>query len=472
MKIYSQNTKKSFLGVALLLICALFFPPLYAQNEFRTGCILNTELYEMAPLPPPLMRGDYEAMPSGVSMRKFAPTPQNQGAYGTCVGWSTAYAALTIMMAQHQNWTNQVLITENAFSPFFIYEQAKSINDIYCQEGTSLYNALEIIKDIGAVKIHDFASQCGQAITNTHQQKAGKYRIKEYRRLFDAQAPNKVDIVKKSLSQNRPVVIGMQCCTESFLNAKGQKFWSLQEGDNPSPQGGHALTVIGYDDEKFGGAFELMNSWGTTWGDEGFIWFSYEDFERYCFEAYEMILERKEERKLGGTVRFALSAEEEMPTLYKGNGVYETLTSYRSGTLFRIYISNDSPAYVYAFNFDQTNKTFKIFPHADNVSAYLPYRGNNIALPDEDHFIQMDNQIGKDYFCILYSDQKLNIGEILRRMELQEGSFEDRLQAVLGESLLPSYTANYSISNEISFNVPNLPEKKIVPLIVTIDHTR
>jgi len=42
--------------------------------------------------------------------------------------------------------------------------------------------------------------------------------------------------------------------------------------------GGHAMCVIGYSDSKYGGAFEIMNSWGTEFGEGGFFWIKYNDF--------------------------------------------------------------------------------------------------------------------------------------------------------------------------------------------------
>ena len=39
----------------------------------------------------------------------------------------------------------------------------------------------------------------------------------------------------------------------------------------------HAFTVVSYDDFKLGGALELQNSWGTDFGDQGFIWIKYSD---------------------------------------------------------------------------------------------------------------------------------------------------------------------------------------------------
>ena len=42
--------------------------------------------------------------------------------------------------------------------------------------------------------------------------------------------------------------------------------------------GPHNVVIIGFDDSKYGGAFEIMNSYGTEWGNGGFFWISYADF--------------------------------------------------------------------------------------------------------------------------------------------------------------------------------------------------
>ena len=38
------------------------------------------------------------------------------------------------------------------------------------------------------------------------------------------------------------------------------------------------MVVVGYDDAKQ--AFRIQNSWGRTWGDGGYGWFSYEFWKR------------------------------------------------------------------------------------------------------------------------------------------------------------------------------------------------
>lgn len=461
----------------LLLITFSIYSFAQAQ-EFRTGCILDAEQYEKVPLATKFLRGDYEALPNRFSLRKYAPTPQNQGSYGTCVGWATAYAAGTIMLAQQKDWdkegsTNkEALINSFALSPFFVYEKAKSISDVYCQEGTSLFSALEIIKEIGAVKRNNFQDECGRIMPKNTEKI--EFKISDYKRLFESAEIEKVKIIKKSIKEGKPVVIGIQCCTESFLNAKGKKFWQLAKTDKENPEGGHALTVIGYDDTyenesgKKVGAVELMNSWGTAWGDEGFIWMSYEDFNKYCFEAYEMSSKNTEAAHLSGKLQFSLSSGEKMNAIFK-NGFYEMKEPYNSGTTFRFQVSNNEPAYIYAFSTDLTGQIYKIFPHSNQISAHLSYKNSNIIIPDEDNTITMDNTLGKDFFCVLYSSEKLNIDEIIQQLEqTPAGNIQQKIQKILGDKILPTNEINFS-PKEIKFDGKS-KDKFIIPVIVAIEH--
>lgn len=453
--------------IALVLVLGTFKPS-HAQ-KYRTGCILDKAKYATVPLAAPLMRGDYRKMPPQVSLRKYAPIPKNQGAYGTCVGWSAAYAARTILYARQKNMTNPLLVTQNAFSPFFLYERAKTTLDINCQEGTSLATGLNVMKDVGAVKFTEFSDRCGKRVTPGHVQAAKEFRVKDFRRLFESETEaRKVQLVKKSISEKRPVIIGMQCCTESFLNARGKEVWIKKPKEDLNPDGGHALTVVGYDDKKYGGAFELMNSWGTLWGDNGFIWVKYSDFQRYCFEAYEMMVPQPRQIALSGKVKFTLSAGFDMQAEYK-NGYYQVTKPYYSGTLFRIYIANNEPAYVYAFASDISRRTSMIFPHNEGISPYLGYSSNNVAIPNEDLFIKMDDTQGVDYFCILYSSEKLNISDIMRKVEREQGDFYTRVQKVLGNKMITQDEVRYSRDGSIDFQGIS-KYGKVVPIVVAIRH--
>ena len=54
---------------------------------------------------------------------------------------------------------------------------------------------------------------------------------------------------------------------------------------------GHAVVVVGFDDDRFGGAFRVLNSWGPGWGDQGFFWLPYDTFREARFDAFALTIE-------------------------------------------------------------------------------------------------------------------------------------------------------------------------------------
>lgn len=464
-----KNYKKKYSLFLLVLLTSLSKVDSFAQ-QYGTGYILDEKSYEKVPLVPPT-RG--WKLPSSSSLKPYAPTPKNQGTLGNCVGWTTSYVSYTILQSVANGLTDQAEIDENTFSPFFVYECAKSNTDTDCHEGTNMYAALEAMKEIGTIKYKDFEKECGKLITNQHKNQAENYKIANYRRLFENYSVGKEEKIRKiktSISEGKPVMIGMQCCHQSFLSVTGQ-VWQPQATDlENEPQGGHAITVIAYDDNKFGGAFELMNSWGTSWGNDGFIWMRYEDFARYCFEAYEMNILSEKVVKLEGELNFKLSAGMNMKASHKGEFYYEMEESYNSGTQFQFHITNKQPAYVYAFVSDLSKQNYQVFPHDKKISPYLAYRSSEIVFPDEEHYIQLDDNVGTDYFCVFYSSQKLDMDSILEQIQNADGDFKERVKTVLDDKMINLEDAKYSKDGKISFEGIGKGEKILVPIIVAINH--
>jgi len=263
------------------------------------------------------------------------------------------------------------------------------------------------------------------------------------------------------------VVIGMKC-PSSFNNAKG--YWIPTE-DYKGDFGGHAMCVIGYDDNQYGGAFEIQNSWGNWWGNQGYIWIKYDDFKNWVKYAYELIVISKKSnnniKDLAGSIKLIESTGTAMNAKFSVTH-YKMNTAYRSGTKFRIYISNNEPAFVYAFGTDATNKVFALFPYAPDISPALNYKKNDVALPDEDHYIEMDNTIGTDYICVLYSLKPLNFEEIQRNVENSSGTFEARIKTAVGQDYVDKQNINFE-PNTISFTAKS-QGKSVVSLIIETKH--
>jgi len=455
--------KKLFLAI---FIFSIFFTTNYAQ-PYRLGLQFNDEEYATVPMKAPLVRSLY-SLPASASLKAYTPLPQSQGDYGTCVGWSSTYAALTISKAIQNNLTSQDVITQSAFSPGFIYNLIKDNGDYNCEWGASISDACDILKTRGAPKKSDFDISCVNVVPNTLYGKASANKIDDYAKLFDTYDNNtfKIQATKKSISENKPVVIGMKC-PDSFYDAVG--CWEPTEDFNRN-FGGHAMCVIGYDDNKYGGAFEIQNSWGTDWGNEGYIWITYEDFANFTKYAYELIdasAPNVNTYDLSGKVRFLLAAGSEMKATLYGT-TYNINQPYSSGTQFRLYISNNEPAFVYAIGSDNTGKIFQIFPHDQGISPALTYKQNEVPIPDEDHYIQMDNTVGTDYLCVLYCKKPIDFITIVRKIEQQTGTFSQKIKKALMQDLVATADVEFA-TNEISFKAKS-NGKSIVALIVETQH--
>ncbi|NWF89722.1 MAG: cysteine protease [Ignavibacteriaceae bacterium] len=437
---------------------------LYPQ-EFGLGLLLDDSLYANSPTAAPLMRGDYSNLPESASLKKNAPTPGNQGPFGTCAGWSTAYAGRTILEAIRNDWTGKE-VDNNTFSPSFVYNQIRMTKG--CDGGTSLIDALDVVRNQGAAKLNDFGYDCDREVTALDKVKAVNYRIIEYREVASARTDEKTKYVKKSIAEGHPVVIAIDC-PPSFSYAG--EFWVPKEDEYKNWGRGHGITVVGYDDNRFGGAFELINSWGTFWGKNGFAWVRYTDFEYFCKYAFEMIDKSMPDPNipdLSGTLQFRESNG--FPMKAKFNGEYFTMENpYYSGTLFELRISNNEPAYVYAFSSDLTFKTYRIFPFDDRMVAYLPYRQNNVAIPDEESLNMLDDTPGLSYYCFLYSKEMLDVQEIMKKIEKTKGSMWQRIKKVLGEKMINIKNIDFKSSDVISFNARS-KGKTVVPVLIEISH--
>ena len=455
----------------IMLISFLFFVLLCsAQKKYATGMDFDDETYSAIPQKAKLTRG-LEIVPAAVSLKAFAPIPENQGDHGTCTSWAAAYCGRTILQAIKNNWKDVNLITKNAYSAPFLFRMLKP-DDSICSGGSSVAEAFLVMKDYGSLKSASTPGLCLPKITSAQLENALSEKIKDYMRIFNTEDASqiKVQSVRKSISEMKPVVIGM-ICPESFMFSG--VVWEPKE-EPLKTYGGHAMCVVGYDDTKYGGAFEIQNSWGTSWGNKGYVWIKYADFARftkYAFQFIDLPEPKPLVADLSGQIKLLLSDGTMMPVTLNSdsNGsTYKTSKSYSYGSRFRIYISNNEPAYVYAISTDLSNEIVKIFPYTTGISAALTDKKNEVPIPDEDHFIQFDNKPGTDILCVLYSRNELNLNELTAKIAQEKGSFSARVFKVLGDKLVDSKNITYA-KEAIAFKGFS-KGKTIIPLIVEMAH--
>lgn len=469
--------KRLFILFLACITCSI------AHAQYRMGMDFSDGTYS-AVLKKATLTRSLSILPPAASLKKHTPTPGNQSHYGTCTAWAVAYTARTTVESIKNNWTNKEQITAKAYSPAFLFRQLKP-NDTDCDGGSVIDDALQLLKTQGAVAFSLIDDLCLPAIDEQLLTVAEDEKIKDYMRLFDPYASQaiKIQAVKKAIHERKPVVFGMNC-PPSFMQAK--EVW-LSNDDPTVDYGGHAMCVIGYDDNKYGGAFEVQNSWSTNWGNQGYTWIRYQDFAnftRYAYEIIDLPAAKKGTIDLAGTIELKMENGQNMPIekkmlsrgleivpVIKNNGAFTTYTSkqsYPSGTKFRIAIQNNQPAYVYAISTDMTQKITKIFPFEDGISAALTDSINNILIPDENYFIAFDQQPGTDILCVLYSKDEIDYNNLVKKIQLEQGTFSERLLKVFGDQLVSPKDLTFD-SNRIAFTGSSA-NKTVVPLIVELKH--
>jgi C1A family cysteine protease len=201
------------------------------------------------------------------------PPVRNQGGEGSCGVFSTTYAARS---AEYFHSTNATLYSDatNIFSPEFVYNQTK-VSD--CGSGTGVTSALDFMMDKGVATWqsmpYDYSNGCNLMPTASQLTEASKYRITTYSKMVNSDQA----AIKGMLYRNHPVIITINP-DQAFWDAKSGFVWRSYTG---APGISHSIVISGYDDAKH--AYQVMNSWGTEWGDAGFTWIDYDFFPLTSF---------------------------------------------------------------------------------------------------------------------------------------------------------------------------------------------
>ncbi|KIO78991.1 hypothetical protein TH53_00430 [Pedobacter lusitanus] len=255
-----------------------------SQKSFFSGFIATPkEILDKLPK----LNGDKIAITESIFPTTFSlrtPPIQNQGQTGTCVAWATTYCAWSIENLYRSK--NTVYNTGvNVFSPGFIYNQLSA----NCNTGISTASALEALKNQGACTYQTlpFSTDCSNNVTPLQRDSARLHRIAnvDYY-VIDKATRQNTALLKMLIYQKHPIIFATAADdnmnTQPVWNRFGSPRFSYDGFLTPGnigrnvPVGHHAMAIIGYDDNRH--AFKVQNSWGSAWGDAGFLWIDYDFF--------------------------------------------------------------------------------------------------------------------------------------------------------------------------------------------------
>ena len=442
-------------------------------SAFSTGGMLDPGQYAKAEVYEGLSEDDIRnPLPGFVSLARFAPPRLNQGRQGSCVAWSSAYAARTILEAAstRQN-PNQV-----AYSPAFVYNNI-ALDD--CQ-GSYIQRAMEFMQTRGSLPFTDFQydeNNCSRQANSSLLQKASENRIHGFTRLTESDDVNGLNIraVKEHLAKDAPVVIGMMVGQSFMQGMLGQKVWHPDQSDYQQVGfGGHAMCVIGYDDRLEGGAFQIMNSWGPEWGQNGIGYVRYGDFKEFVREAYG--LDPLPKRGAALNMAFECSVgmmnnETRQPIALKpfAGNVFKTITPIKKGTRFKMEIKNAVECYIYIFTPDESgNKSMVLFPYKPIHSAYCGITGYRLFPRKES--IMADDIGNKETMAVVVSKTELDYNGLNAAINSSnQPGFAAKVNEAVANHAVKNVNYKATADGKINFNVAAGEANSIVATIVEMD---
>lgn len=414
-------------------------------------------------------------LPEAVSLLRYAPARGDQGQQGSCVAWSSAYAARTILEAS----SSGVDPDQIKFSPSFMYNQIGLDN---CQ-GSYIQRAMEQMSRQGALPLNEFPyndQECTRTPNSSQIQQASRYKIHGFTRLTNGDNMSiNVRSIKEHLAKDAPVVIGMMVGQSFMGDMMGKELWQPQGMDaSQVGMGGHAMCVIGYDDRKFGGAFQIMNSWGPQWGKDGIGWVRYGDFRNYVREAYGIDRLPKSGSLANVPLECQIGLVNNEGGRYiqlrsTGGNEFQTVTPIKVGTRFKMEVRNMTECYIYIFGQETDGKSFVLFPYlkpGETVSKHSPYCGiTGYRLFPKNQSLEADNIGTKDYIAIVASREELDYNRLNAAISASNqstyaGKVNEALQGILISSARFANTAEGKIDFRVSSN-----DNKAVATIVAFD---
>jgi len=220
----------------------------------------------------------YPNIPSAIDNSNILPVIGNQGNLGSCTGWAYGYYMRSSLAKR--NWGVDLIDPHNICSPAFLYKMGLK------EAGKSMGQGLnpKIVQDTlvkwGSNSLYVTPYSDSDTNFNMNLIDNNIFRIDSYKTIDSL---NKNDM-KAELTVGNVINVSLFLYTDFTQYTggvyKGNGTWWL---DGLKIQS-HAMCVVGFDDSK--NAYKVVNSWGPTWGENGFIWIDYNTFESMCNVAF------------------------------------------------------------------------------------------------------------------------------------------------------------------------------------------
>ena len=251
------------------------------------------------------------------------PAIENQGGWGSCTSFTTAYYQFSYE-ARKAYFEKYGYLPNIRFSPAYTYRNMSGGN---CTRGTSTEQTYEFLMNHGALLWENDEYDDSKNINNRVKDarilsKGLKYRLNNYAPKYTTypevdnnEVDSVMDWIKDQLRDGKVVATGghfnyhynnqypninypenayrAEVVKDDSQLDTGTEYAFVQNIryvddalDKDKRAGTHAFTIVGFDDGltvnyngiTLRGAFKIANSWGTEYGNDGFMWIMYDAF--------------------------------------------------------------------------------------------------------------------------------------------------------------------------------------------------
>ncbi len=222
-------------------------------------------------------------LPSSVDLRAPWWEVGDQGGTGSCVGWATGDGLMRFHLVKAG-----LMRKDQHISPRYVWMGSKETDEFTTRpesfierSGTSLKAAVDLCRKHGVVTTDLLPFALEDSLyagpENAFWAAAAQLRATSY---FNIGLD--IERWKVAVAQDQPVLCGL--VVDRTWRDATETGGELDEFDVGSAGGGHAVCAVGY---RSDGRIILRNSWGTSWGDQGFAYASPEYLQAAFFpEAY------------------------------------------------------------------------------------------------------------------------------------------------------------------------------------------
>ncbi|MDG2280110.1 MAG: C1 family peptidase [Flavicella sp.] len=365
----------------------LFVLLFVSTQAFSQGLILcNTEKKAMYPKVPAGWLVVCDTLPSSHSLEKFVPPVIEQNG-DTSVGFASLYYALSTMYNIKFGITDYNEKYAHSFDPYFIYLFQNNVKE-NGYNGLFMSSVLDNLSEVGAKKLFyppytDSSAKIDPIQIKNALSYTTPYSINKWYYYETKNTPRNslINIIKKNLCNNTPIITGFEFVNSmisyssgNLSGVKSDGLWSPDHYTNGVE--GHALCVVGYNDNKFGGAFRIVNSWGKNYGDNGYMWLKYDDFAMSIKEVFFLELNQNIKDLTPAVIetksykRFSFKNDVNDYNTYEGQYLLNGVNGYG-------ILSNNEENSYYIGKFDNAKMTgFFLILDNDGISSANAVDGN------------------------------------------------------------------------------------------------